>query len=80
MVQPIFKDSKGKLQTYGDTSKKDLIRICYIFSKEAQKFMQGSELFKVKYSSLLLLHHTDCPRCADKWSEFGEVAVYEDDE
>lgn len=80
MKQPIFKDSKGNYQSYGDTSKKDLIRICYIFSKEAQKFMQGFELFKTKYSVVLLLQSTDCPTCADHWATFGEVIPAENEE
>lgn len=80
MIQPIFKNSKGKYSTYGETSKKDLIRICYIFSKEAQNFLRGMEHFKQKYTSVILLHGTTCPKCADYWSEYGEVTCNNDSE
>jgi len=80
MYQPIFKDSKGKPQTYGNTSKKDLIRIAYVYSKEAQKFMQGMELFKTKYSALLLLSECDCKSCSTSLAEYAELIKNEEEE
>jgi len=73
MLQPIFKKSNGKSQTYGETSKKDLIRICYIFSKEAQNFMKGMEFFKSRFTALLFLNRCECGTCATSWAEYGEL-------
>jgi hypothetical protein len=78
MIQPIFKKHNGQPQTYGETSKKDLIRVAYIYAKEAANFMRGKEFFMRKYTSMILLHHTQCPKCADKWSEYGEVIKHEE--
>lgn len=77
--QPVFKNRKGQQAMYGELSKKDLIRVCYIYGQEAQKFFQGMELFKKKYTSLILLHETQCPKCAHDWATFGEV-VHIDEE
>lgn len=81
MIQPIFKKHNGKTQTYGETSKKDLIRIAYIYAKEAANFMRGMNHFQTRYSCLALLHHNHtCPKCADKWSEYGQVVKHEEEE
>jgi len=76
--QPIFKNTKGRLQTYGETSKKDLIRLAYIYSQEAQNFMKGMELFKTKYTALLFLSECKCEGCASSWAE--EADLYSNEE